>query len=181
VVVLVAVVGVSVAASAILYFEVSHLTTGPGSTPIGTAFATAYPTAETCTASMASNDACVTPGDYVYSLSVVQSVVELDDVIFVVDTPTGAVFVNSNVSGFALVTPSGTACAYSEIPAGAGLAMPGTWSDYVNGCSPLTPLTDSLTIVIDMGQSSSTVGMGLTFVAEGSGSYSGTTPPLGLP
>jgi hypothetical protein len=180
VVVVVAVVAVSAASAAVLYFEVSQLGPGPATTPLGAAFAAGNPFSETCSPTMVSSDACVTSGDYAYSLTVEHSVVELDDVSFAVHEPTGALFANTNQAEFALVAASGATCAFTEIPAGAVLSMDGAWSNYANGCSPSAPLTTSMTIIVDMGQSGSTAGMGLLLEAVGLGGYSGTTV-TGLP
>jgi hypothetical protein len=64
-------------------------------------------------------------------------------------------------STFGVYNPSATAC---------------------NGaaCATATPMTSIYTIVIDMGTTNPT-GTGLSFVAIGTGSYSGTSSPLALP
>ena len=82
---------------------------------------------------------------------------------------------------FSVVTISGTAAAYEGLAAGAGLAMPTTWTTYTGTFTTSSPLNSLYTIVIDMGTATATTGTGLTFVALGTGSYSGTTSALSLP
>lgn len=71
---------------------------------------------------------------------------------------------------------SGVVVAKSTVFAG-GLAMPTGFSVFPSppGLSTSTPLTSLFTIVVDMGQTASTTGTGLSFVTIGIGSYSGTT------
>jgi ribosomal protein L37E len=182
VVVVVLLVVVPVALAAFLFFDVTHaIGPGPIATPIGTAFAAGDPTSESCTTAMVSDGACVTEGDFVYSLSVEQSTVAVDNVIFLVDTATGATFHNTATAWFAVVPPTGYACAYAQIASGAGLATSGTWTGYGSGCFASSPLLNTMKIVIDLGQTAPTTGSGLNFVVAGENGYDGTTAPLVLP
>jgi hypothetical protein len=180
VLVVLVVVVVPIVLSVVLYSEVTG-PSSPGSTPIGSAFAAGNPVASSCTSAMVSGNVCATVGDFVYTLSVEQSSIELDDVQFEVHTPTGAIFTNTGVGEFALVTFSGAVGAFSTVSSGTGLGMSGTWTVYSDGLESTSPLTNVFTIVIDMGQVAPTTGMGLTFVAIGVGAYSGTTAPFALP
>jgi hypothetical protein len=175
-------VTVSASLSALLYFEVSGLSTHPGLTPIGTAFSAGSPVPGNCSSSMVLAMACARAGDFDYTLSVYQSTLTLASVEFEVCTPTGTVFANLGQGEFSLVTISGVVVAYTPVPVLAGLAMATTWTNYGGAYSPSSVLSAaSFTIVIDFGQTAPTTGLNLTFVAVGVGSYSGTTVPLLLP
>lgn len=151
------------------------------SSPIGTAFTAGNPVARTCpSGGTVATTGCIA-GDYTYTLTVESSAVNFSSVLFKVDTSTGAVFTNTGEASFALMNISGGIAAYSTFSAGAGLFMPTTWANYQGTATAATPLTNLYTIVIDIGQSASTAGQGLTFVVVGTGAYSGTTSPVTLP
>jgi hypothetical protein len=173
VVIVVAVTIVPLLLSALLYYDVSRLTVGPGSTPLWAAFATGLPVPGICSAENSTAGACTTPGDWTYQLPVVASTVNLSSVLFEVDGPTGAPFRNAGTGSFAVVSLSGSTVASTEVNAGE-LAMTSTWTDYGTGYSSASPLTSTMSVVIDTGQSSPTTGLGLVFLALGTGSYSGT-------
>jgi hypothetical protein len=140
------------------------------------------PVSSLCGAGGVATAGCTADSDIVYRVTVESSSVTFGSVLFEVRTSTGSVFVNSGTASVALTTASGTVAAYSTMPPGAGLSMPTTWSTYEGTYSSATPLTDLYTIVIDTGQTGSTIGLsGLSFVAIGTGSYSGTSAPLSLP
>jgi flagellin-like protein len=174
-------VAITVVLAAVLYVLISGLTHGPGSTPIGSAFTAGNPTPGTCTAALVTAHVCSTATDFTYTLTVESSTVSFGSVLFEVKTPAGAVYPNVGAAGFSVVTISGTAAAYEGLAAGAGLAMPTTWTTYTGTFTTSSPLNSLYTIVIDMGTATATTGTGLTFVALGTGSYSGTTSALSLP
>ncbi|MGI0054166.1 MAG: hypothetical protein ACREBZ_00350 [Thermoplasmata archaeon] len=180
-VVIVIVVAVPSALAVLVYVEFNHANIGPGATPIGAAFAPAFPSPGSCSTTMLSEGACVTAGDYTYNLSIVASSVTFASVELEVNTATGANFENSGLAEIAIVTDFGEVAAHSVIAAGHGLVMGATWGDYGTGFGGSSTLSSQFVIVIDMGQSSSTAGQGLSFVAIGIGAYSGTTAPLTLP
>jgi hypothetical protein len=174
VVILVAFVLVPTLLSALVYFDISNLTKGPGSTPLGAAFATGPPAPGICSTANASTGACVVPGDWTYQLQVVASAVTLSSVYFEVRGSSGAPFQNPGTGSFALVSLlSGSVVASTHVNAGALEMAPG-WTNYASGYSSASPITSTMAVVIDTGQSSPTTALGLVFVALGTGSYSGS-------
>ena len=174
VIVVLVVVAFSTLSAYLLYFEVSGLTRGPGSVPLGTAFAMSSGQATNCTSAAAAANACVTPSDFAYQVSVAASTIWLDDVALSVATASGVIFHNFGEAEIALVTSTGQVVAYSGMAAGAGIAMTGSWANYGVGFSPSAPLSNAYLIVIDMGQTTSTLGQLLHVVAAGLNGYSGT-------
>jgi hypothetical protein len=145
-------------------------------------FSMGNPVSSLCRAGGVANAGCATYSDITYTVTVESSSVTFGSVLFEVRTSTGSVFVNAGTASFALKTASGTVAAYSTISPGAGLSMPTTWTTYEGTYVSATPLTELYTIVIDTGQAGSSIGLsGLSFVAIGTGSYSGTSAPLSLP
>jgi flagellin-like protein len=186
-------VAITVVLAAVLYVLISGLTHGPGSTPIGSAFTAGNPTPSTTTSGAAA--ACTTIGaastiatfvptaHYLYTLTVETSTITMTSFLFEVKTATGAV--DGAAAGFYVVNVGGVVVACSNGLTGAMTTTMGSFSSGAtacNGatCTSSTPLTSIYTIVIDMG-TTNPAGTGLTFVAIGTGSYSGTTSPLGLP
>jgi hypothetical protein len=180
VIVIAAVIVVPTILALVLFGVVSSISTGPGTTPLGTAFAAGSPTPGTCSAPAAANGACTTSGDWTYQLAVESSTVTLRSVLFEVIQPSGAVFRTEGPASFALVTTSGVAVATAQLSPGA-LQMESGWTTYRGGYSAGSLVSQALSIEIDMGQSSPTTGLGLAFVAQGANGYSGTTSPLTLP
>jgi hypothetical protein len=181
VVVVVVIVVPTVLAALFLVDITSNVETGPGSVPLGSAFAAGNPVGGTCSSNATPAVACANSTDFAYTLTIEQSAVDLGSVLFEVTTPTGAIYSNVGPAEFSLVGFPGILVAESTLPAGSGLAMSGTWSEYGVDYSASSPMLNTFTIVIDMGQSAPTTGLGLTFVAIGIGGYSGTTAPLTLP
>jgi len=178
-------VAITVVLAAVLYVLISGLTHGPGSTPIGSAFTAGNPTAGTCGTGSAQaitttaiSGGCKV-GDFIYTLTVESSTVTFGSVIFEVKTSSGAIYTaGSATSSFAVLTISQNVAAITVT--GATMAMTGTWASYgLTSTAPTyttsTPLTNLFTIVVDMGSATSTTGQGLSLVALGTGSYSGTT------
>lgn len=173
--VVVAVVLISTAIAGLLFLELSGSTPAPSPWPLGTAFELGRAVSGTCSAAMVGTKACASTGDFVYQISVAYASCSIGDVNFSVETATGFLFQNSGPAEFSLVTTSGTVAALSPDPAGAGLAMSGTWADYQNGFSSSSSFVAStLAIVVDMGQTAPTTGLNLQFVAMGSGNYVGS-------
>ncbi len=121
----------------------------------------------------------------VYTLAVESSTVTFGSVLFEVKTASGAVFTSGGASSsFAVIEISSHVAAI--IVTGATVAMTGKWSGY--GLTTTAPtygdstlITNTYTIVIDMGSATPTTGQGLAFVAVGTGSSSGVTAPVYLP
>ncbi|MGP8149067.1 MAG: archaellin/type IV pilin N-terminal domain-containing protein [Thermoplasmata archaeon] len=179
-------VAISVVLAAVLYALISGLTGGGvGSRPIGSAFDAGSPMASKCTASYAYAANGCQGGDYVYNLTVETTGPTFASVLFEVRTSAGAVFTTGGVGGFTILTITGKVAAQMTT-ATAALAMTSTFGTYgaspiCNGvaCNPSTSFSSAYTIEIDMGTTNPN-GLGFQFVAIGTGSYSGTTPPVTL-
>ena len=178
-------VAITVVLAAVLYVLISGLTHGPGSTPIGSAFTAGNPISSKCpTGDTYATNGCLA-ADYIYTLTVESSTVTMASVLFEVKNSAGGI-VSATTGGFSVMTIAGVVAAQSTNAA--ALAMTTTFQTYsatagaCNGatCSSSSPLTSIYTIVIDMGTASPS-GLGYTFVAIGTGSYSGTTGALALP
>ena len=191
-------VAITVVLAAVLYVLISGLTHGPGSTPIGSAFSAGNPVsssgyagATACPAAAGAFAALTTyiaAGHYVYTLTVESSTISMSSALFEVKTSTGAIDTAAGGGGFYVVNIAGSVVAASCVAAAGALAMTSPMSLFTttaaacNGatCSTSSPLTSIYTIVIDVG-TAAPAGTGLTFVAVGTGSYSGTTAALSLP
>jgi hypothetical protein len=180
VVVVVAVVAIGFIASALLFGVVTGPHIGPGSTPIGAAFAAGNPVGSTCSTQSLDLGACAASGDWIYEITIEASTVQFNSILFEVIAPTGAIFQNTGTGEFAIVDGSGNGVATIQIGAG-GLAMTTTWTHIGFGYTADSPLTSAFTIVVDTGQAAPTTGMGLSFVGIGTGEYSGITGALSLP
>jgi flagellin-like protein len=188
-------VAITVVLAAILYVLIAGLTHGPGSTPIGSAFEAAHPIssdslgngggADSCAAATPTSIAsAIVPGHWTYTMTVESSTVTFGSVLFQVKTGGGTVADPAGAGGFFVVNLNGSVVACDlPVPANGGLSM-GANSQFTfiaaSGLTPVSPLSNLYTIVIDMG-TTSPVGVGYTFDAIGQGSYSGTTTPLSLP
>jgi hypothetical protein len=184
-------VAIVVVLAAVLYVLVAGLAHGPGSTPIGTAFVASHARTGTCAAGSAQSLGGVAitggckPGDFIYILNVESSTVTFGSVLFEVKTAAGSVFHGGGAnSSFAILDLGNHVAAISVT--GSAIAMTTKWAAY--GLTTSAPtyrdssgLTSLFTIVIDGGSSTDISGQGLTFVALGTGSYSGATGPLQLP
>jgi flagellin-like protein len=186
-------VAITVVLAAVLYVLISGLTHGPGSTPIGSAFTAGNPVSSTVSGAGA-GAACVAAaadtvttfvkgGDYIYTLTVESSTISMSSGLFEVKTSTGAI--DALAVGFYVVNVGGVVVACANGLTGAmttPFSVYSTTATACNGaaCTTSTPLTSIYTIVIDM-SATNPAGSGLSFVAIGTGSYSGTTSPLGLP
>lgn len=182
----------TVVLAAVLYLLVTSLTAGgPSTTPIGGAFLASHPVSSYCATGSAQtlgasaiSGGC-TAGDFVYTLTIESSRVAFGNVLFKVETPTGAVFAGAGASAsFAVIDLSSHVVAVSIT--GPALAMTAKWSGYgptltAPAYTSSSPLTNQFEIVIDLGHSAPATGEGLEFVVVGIGSFSGATTPLGLP
>jgi flagellin-like protein len=193
-------VAITVVLAAVLYVLISGLTHGPGSTPIGSAFTAGNPVGSTCVAGAGAGGAapavataaalgfsCIT-GHYVYTLTVEQSTVSFGSILCEVKTAGGGVYGNAAAGSFSVLNIAGAVVATEPLAAAAGLAMPVTWTAYSAAQASNTvaytnsvSLTSLFTIVIDTGSTTATTGQGLSYVALGTGSFSGTTGALALP
>jgi len=151
----------------------------PSPTPIGSVFDMGLSQAVTCTTSLATLNSCVTPGDSLYEIQVESSTITFAEALFQVQNSNGTIFANTGVGSFALVVAEGTAVAYSDLSAHAGLVMPTTWSHYAEGYSGANLLAPTaVTIVVDLGQVAPATG--LYIVAVGINGCTGTTAPVSL-
>jgi len=179
-------VAITVVLAAVLYVLISGLTHGPGSTPIGTAFSAGNPISSKCAAGGTYATTGCLAADFVYVLTVETATANFGSVLFEVKTSAGSIVTAASVGGFSVMTISSVVAAQSA--ASTTLAMTGTFATFsgvattCNGapCSASTPFSSIYTIEIDMG-TSSPVGLGYSFIAIGTGSYSGTTAPVALP
>ena len=177
-------VAITVVLAAVLYVLISGLTKGPGSTPIGTAFAVGNPTAGKCWAAGVTAHVCGTAGDYLVNFTIEQSTVTLGNVLFEVKTPGGSAFVNTAAGSFAVMPLTGTTpVAYYSVAAAAGLAMTAAWTAYTGSYSGSTPISTTYFVCIDTGiaATSWTPGAGNYFIALGVSGYSGTTSAQTIP
>jgi len=151
----------------------------PSPTPIGSVFGVGPSQELTCTSSLATLNACVTPGDSLYDIQVETSTITFAEALFQVQNSNGTIFANTGIGSFALVVVAGTAVAYSDLSPHAGLVMPTTWAHYAAGYSGANLLTPAaVTIVVDLGQAAP--GTGLYVVAVGVNGCTGTTAPVSL-
>lgn len=184
-------VAITVVLAAVLYVLISGLTHGPGATPIGTAFSVGNPVQSVCTTGYTFTTNGCLAGNYIYTVTIETSTVTFGSVWFEVKTSTGSILpTGTKAGGFSVMTVGGAVAAQSaNIAAATALAMTATFPTYNTGttvcnsatCTSSSPLTNIYTIIIDLGTTSPTSGLGYTFVAIGVGSYSGTTSPLTLP
>ena len=186
-------VAITVVLAAVLYVLISGLTHGPGSTPIGTAFAAGNPTtaspgaigtgtASTCAAGTTSLAAALNKNDYGYTLTVESSTVTMGSVLLQVKTSTGQ-FLSTQVAFFVTnIAGNVVACAgTTAAPAGGSMSSSLQFTfPTAGGVSSSSPLTTVYTIFVDMGTTNPT-GQGYTFDVAGQGSYSGTTGAINLP
>ena len=176
-------VAITVVLAAVLYVLISGLTKGPGSTPIGTAFAAGNPTAGTCTGPQVTAHQCAVAGNEIFTLTIEQSTVTMSSILLEVKNPGGSAFANTLAAGFAIMPITGTTPnAYYSVAPGAGLAMSSQFT-YTAPFSGSSPISTTMTITVDTGiaAASWTPGAGNYFIALGIGSYSGSSQQTVLP
>jgi len=183
-------VAITVVLAAVLYVLISGLTTGGvGSKPIGSAFSAGNPVSGICAATYTYAANGCKAADYIYSLTVETTGATFASVLFEVKTSTGGFAIAAGSGGFTVLnTASAIAAQATAVAGGGALVMTSTFPTYgaspiCNGgvaCGPSSPWASVYSIVIDMGTGNPT-GQGFTFVAVGTGGYSGTTTPLLLP
>lgn len=180
-------VAITVVLAAVLYVLISGLTGGgTGGKPIGSAFNAGNPISSICaTGNTYATNGCKAT-NYIYTLTVESASASFSSALFEVKTSSGSIFAAAGVGGFTVENIGGLIAAQST--AAVTLAMSATFATYgaspiCNGvaCSSSTAFSSIYTIVIDMGSATSPVGQGYTFVAIGTGSYSGTASPVALP
>ncbi|MCI4372126.1 MAG: hypothetical protein L3K02_00555 [Thermoplasmata archaeon] len=151
----------------------------PGDTPIGTAFRPGVPTAGQCPLDATFlSTGCQGPADFYYRVSIIDSTISFGSAWFFVQTPSGSIDVAPSGLGFTILTENG-AVAAQYAAAGGSMGMTSDWT-FGSGVVDGTPVLTSDYIVIDMGTQNPS-GLGLEFVAQAMGSYTGTTNPLPLP
>ena len=177
-------VAITVVLAAVLYVLISGLTHGPGTRPIGAAFAVGSPTAGTCWAAGVTSHICGTAGDRLFNLTIQESAgVTLGDLLLEVKTSAGSVYKNMLAAGFAIMPLTGTVpVAYYSFVAGAGLAMATTFTADA-GYSSSTSITSTMYLVIGTGTAAAswTPNQGNYVVALGTGHFSGNTNGPVLP
>jgi len=176
-------VAITVVLAAVLYVLISGLTHGPGNTPIGSAFAIGSPQGGTCSAAQHTNLICTT-GDQIFTFTIEQSTITLGSVQFEVKAPAGtALLAGGFAGGFAIQGITGLEVAQYTVATGIALAMTGSWTTFGAGFSSASPITTTMSFVVDVGAlpASWTPGQGNTVIGLGIGSYSGTTSGQTLP
>jgi archaeal type IV pilus assembly protein PilA len=173
-------VAITVVLAAVLYVLISGLTHGPGNSPIGSAFSAGAPISSKCAAGGTFATTGCLAADYVYTLTIESSTVTFGSVLFEVKTSTGTITTITGPGGFSILPISGAPVAQFAVATGGAMAMTSTGWTYTAPTGSSSSLTNLYTIVIDMGTVNPT-GTGLTFVAIGTGSYTGTTTPISLP
>jgi FlaG/FlaF family flagellin (archaellin) len=170
-------VAITVVLAAVLYVLISGLVRGPGTSPIGSAFAIGDPVGSTCTAAQVTAGVCQTAGDQIFTLTIEHSSIALDDVEFEVKTPSGNPFTTTVAGGFALQSVDASMVSSHAIGAASALAMTSAFSTFGSGYSASSPIDTTMTVVVDTGVAAGNwaTGQGDTVVALGIGSYSGTT------
>ena len=151
--------------------------------PIGSVFALGNPVSGTCSTSQVAARLCATAGDETFAFTIEQSTILLGNVAFLVRTAGDVVLQNNQTGAFALESIVGTEIVDDAIAAGIGLAMTGSWTNYNGTYSPDSPLTTTMSLVIDVGIPATdwTPGQGDTVVGFGLGGYVGTTSAVELP
>jgi flagellin-like protein len=177
-------VAITVVLAAVLYVLITGLTHGPGSTPIGSAFAAGNPRSGTCAAgnTLAANGCKA--GDFFETLTIEQSTVTYGSVLLeVIVTSTGNAWAAcAGACGMAILSTVGATQAYVSIAAAAGMVMTGSnqFTYVAAGITSGSSLSAGVyTISLDLG-TTATTGLGISFVAIGQGSYSGTTSAVAL-
>jgi archaeal type IV pilus assembly protein PilA len=177
-------VAITVVLAAVLYVLISGLTHGPGSTPIGSAFAAGNPKSGTCVGggTIAANG-CV-GGDFFETLTIEQSSVTFANVLFeVIVTSTGNAWTcpaTGTACDFTVTSTTGASVATVNIAVNTGMVMPSTGFSTYTGVTSGSSLSSGIyDIELDLG-TKGTTGLGLSFVAIGTGGYSGTTSAVAL-
>lgn len=118
-----------------------------------------------------SMDGC-RPGDFTYVVTLMQAGIQLGGFELVVFAENGSVFRSTGPASFAVVASSGEVIASSPLPAGP-LEMNASWLGYASGVNTSTPMVLTETIVVDMGQASSTRALTFSLQATGINNYVG--------
>jgi hypothetical protein len=124
--------------------------TGPGSTPIGSAFAAGNPVLSTCAAGSTFVANGCNAGDFTYTLTIEASAVTFGDVLFEVRTSTGDIYTPTGPGGFSVEEITGTVDAEFPVGSLSPLVMSTGFTYFGGGVSTSTPLTSFDTILIDM-------------------------------
>ena len=144
------------------------------------ALAVGNPIAGTCHSGYTFAANGCTGGHYIYTLTIESSSVTFGSVLFEVRTSTGAAYELNATTGFSVMTIGDNVAAQTPFTFGEPMAMDTTFSTYGSGVSGSTDLTSVYTILIDVG-TTNPAGMGLSFVASGTGDYTGSSSPVSLP
>ena len=176
-------VAITVVLAAVLYVLISGLTHGPGSTPIGSAFAAGNPRSGTCAAGGTLATTGCKAADFFETLTIEQSTVTFGSVLLeVIVTSTGLAWgACAGACGIAIISTSGATVAYENIAAAAPMVMVASVGfTYVGTTTSGSSLSTGVYgISLDLG-TGATTGLGISFVAIGQGSYSGTTSAVAL-
>jgi hypothetical protein len=136
-----------------------------------------------CTAVAAPVAACQAANDYYYAVPIVGSSVTFGSVLLQVLTSTGATYSATTHGAFAISTTAAPGTADATWVAASPYSMAMTSSNFwtfAGGFTTKSPLTSSYEFSIDMG-TVNPAGDGYTFVANGFGSYYGSTLPVAIP
>jgi len=171
---LIAAGAVATAATLLLVLVLTTQSPGePNTCCPGVEFALGDPVPGTCpSAGTFATTGCLA-GDFVYTIAIAGSVVTFGNVLFHIETLGGTVYVaTGGEPGFSILNSTGVIATQYTAPGGV-MAMTSGWT-YSAGTNASTLLTSLYTILLDMG-TLDPHGQGYSFVALGTGSFSGTT------
>lgn len=165
-------VAITVVLAAVLYILISGLTKGPGNTPIGSAMGLGAASLEQGAAG--ATFAPCKAADYCYSISIASSSgVNPSEINLQIKTAGGAVWTGmAGGGGASILDIKGAVVVSTAVAAAAAFAVT-SWTAGA-GYTTTSPVTQSMTIWIDMGTASPT-GQGYTLLILGTGSFSGQT------
>lgn len=127
---------------------------------------------------------CISPNDYIYTISIEASSVQFGQVLFNVTNSSGFTISVHPSGGFTIVNASGRAFAAFDLEAGGPLKVPTesgwTYFTTATGISAHSLLGSEYSIVVDMG-TLDPVGQGDNFVATATVSGVGVIASLALP
>jgi|HubBroStandDraft_1064217.scaffolds.fasta_scaffold44302_2 hypothetical protein len=155
--------------------------TQPGALAIASNFAFAQSNGSVCPAgSTFSIEGCAAT-HYRYLITIARASVEFGDVAFGITTSSGSIYTASEALGFTIVNATGALLVQAAITDGM-MSMSSTgWSwSYAASTSVSSPVLTSYILIVDLGTTDPS-GLGLSIVALGMGTESGSTAPIPLP
>jgi hypothetical protein len=121
---------------------------------------------------------CEGPSHFFYQVTLRSSSVPFGDIHFKVESSDGLTYEAPGALGFAVLSPEGIVLAWAAA-VGGEMTMTSGWT-YPIGLTNTSTLESTFVLSVDVGPQSPE-GLGLEFVAVGSGAYQGTTAPFALP